>query len=344
MNIVRFAWRKLPFCIFLAALLGTSGAWAQTGWNEALKKSVFARDDLSKLQAGQVLGKRSTIDQLASVMSVQNCFLVAKAPDQVAAALLKWNPVSHPELGIMLHESVERPPVPKNFSRLALDPSQSRAKALIDKSMRQTQGGGPLNLSKAESAQLQAANSGPNSLSTAWRDILMARAANYQAAGITQAPPYENGASKTSLSAQIQGLVKEIPGITQNFAGLLGVAFNNPGAEKQGEACYWEFLQVQREGTLLLGAVTQVNDPSGNGKVQVADFQYYVSNSFSSALILYDLIPVEVQGRPATLVWRSDFVFIPSAVSGSGMERMATENILLLEVQKSIKCFLKDLS
>jgi len=341
MRILHFAIKILTFCSFL--LVSWIPAQAQSSWNEALKRSLFAGDDLSKLESGQILGKRNTIDQLAGVMSVQNVFLVPKPPAHVAGVILGWNPTRYPELGIMLHESISQPVTPQSFRRLVLDANKATVKALIDNSASQKESGGPLNLSKAESAKLASASSGPNSQALAWQEILLNRTANFQATGIAQALPYENSGSKISLQAEIQKLVREIPGITQNFAGLLGVTFNNPNAEKQASSYYWEMLQVQRQATLLLAGMFQVADPA-TGKIQVSDFQYYVSNSFSASLILYDLIPVMSQGQPATLVWRSDFVFIPSAVAGSGMERMATENILLLEVQKSIKRLQKDAS
>ena len=57
-----------------------------------------------------------------------------------------------------------------------------------------------------------------------------------------------------------------------------------------------------------------------------------------------ELWPAEVDGKQQTLIWRADFVSTSSIPFLKGIERLAAENIMLLEVKKSIGAFVKEAS
>ena len=48
---------------------------------------------------------------------------------------------------------------------------------------------------------------------------------------------------------------------------------------------------------------------------------------------------MEVDGKAGTLIWRLDYVITPALHRAKGIERMAAESILLLEIRKSVGDF-----
>jgi hypothetical protein len=96
---------------------------------------------------------------------------------------------------------------------------------------------------------------------------------------------------------------------------------------------------VQGEQTISLSA--QFSQPLDDG-FRVAEVSYYVSGQYYISVILYQLIPADVNGVKGTFIYRSDFVLTPSVSRIKGIERIAAENILLLEIKKSARSFVEE--
>ena len=75
-------------------------------------------------------------------LSVQSCYVAPGSPAQHAAALKKWNPISHRELKVFLHSDLPSSPSPADFSRLKNAPDNSLVRGLADAAP-QTQASAP---------------------------------------------------------------------------------------------------------------------------------------------------------------------------------------------------------
>lgn len=304
-------------------------------WNERLAATAFAADNLARLDTGEVLGKRATLDQMANVMAVETCFLLPIPPERASQVLMNWDPTQYKELGVVQHVAVSRPPQPADFQSLRLDPAFGPNQVLLQRTEALARGSLSQNVSQGE---LKIFEKNPNQPEASWRRLLQERAEQYQKSGLKQMPPYDNVRPAFSIQANWQRVVSMTPEITRRFIDVLQIALNNPSLEAPGlvQKNYWEALSAQGETVLLLGGLAQLPTPES---VRTADLQYYVSSQFGSTLILHEMWPVTWKGKPATLVWRADYVLLPASLTAKGIERMASENLLLQEVRRSVAAF-----
>lgn len=326
----------MPQALLAVWLAGVMGAWAE-GWGGRLGYTVFAGDNLTRLERGEVVGKRATLDRMPNSMAVQTCFLAPLPLDRTALALMNWDPSKFPELGVRQHEAASVPTRLEDFERLRLRPDFGPDRVMLERSAALAGGSLAQIVSQGELALFDSYRSEP---AMAWRRLLWGRIAKYQKSGLKEMPSYDGVRPPFRVQAGWQQLVSLTPEVTRRFIDLLQVSLNDPQrkVEQGKQKFYWEVLTIQGETAFLAGAI---NQEAGGESVRTADLQFYVTGPFASALILHEMWPVTWQGNPATLVWRGDYVILPTAVTGQGIERMASENLLLQEVRRAVDAFLK---
>jgi len=118
--------------------------------------------------------------------------------------------------------------------------------------------------------------------------------------------------------------------VSAKFSGVL-----NGGPEP-----FWELLTADEQGVLTLGA--SYRRSGANGTYQAADALYYASGGYYAGLTLYQMWPVDVGGKPATLIWRGDFISSASIASLHGIERVASESALMRDISKANSLFRRD--
>lgn len=327
---------RVKVLALVGVLAGPLSAWAE-GWGGRLSYTVFASDNLSKLERGDVLGKRATLERMPNAMAVQSCFLAPVEAEKAALALLNWDPSKFPELGVRLHRPVSVPARLEDFAALRLMSEKASDRVMLERSLALAGGSLVQFLSRGELDWFSKFRNDP---ADAWRHVLHGRAARYQASGLKEMPPYDNFKPAFKVQAGWQQLVSQTPEVTRRFIDLLQISLNEPrrNSDSGRQKYYWEVLTVQGETTFLTGAINQL---PAEGSVRTADLQFYVTSHFGTALILHEMWPVMWNGNPATLVWRGDFVILPEAVTGQGIERMASENLLLQEVRRAVAAFLR---
>ncbi|HMJ05579.1 MAG TPA: hypothetical protein VK474_04925 [Chthoniobacterales bacterium] len=283
--------------------------------------SVFETVDLAQLAQGDAKAVRGVPMNTGRFLSVQACWVAPGTPAQQAEALRRWNPAQHSEMKIYLHSNGS------NFSRLASAPSnsavQSLATATVGKSTE-------LQISKAEAARLPsgapATMSGP--VASFWTSLLSARSS----AGPFSQPAYDYTGQAIRPGDEIKGLLREQGKIQKQFAGLVG---------GKGDP-YWELVEVDGKGVLTLGA--SYNRGGSGGSMQAADVLYYASGGYYAAVTLYQMWPVEVGGKPSTLVWRGDLISSAELAGLAGVERLGSESALMKDVSRAIRLFRRDSS
>lgn len=258
-------------------------------------------------------------------ISAQSCFVVAGAPARVSEALRQWNPTRHSELKVMLHSDLPSSPSAASFSRLSSAPNNSAVQALVSATLKLSP---DLQISKEEEKRfaglIGSGMSGP--IAAAWADVLSARAR----AGRSAQPPYDHTGQSVRPSEELNALLRANDKISGRFSGVLA---------GKGDG-FWELLTADDQGVLTLGA--SYRRSGANGTFQAADALYYASGGYYAGLTLYQLWPVDLGGKPATLIWRGDLISSASIASLHGIERVASESQLMRDISKAVSSFRRD--
>jgi hypothetical protein len=131
-------------------------------------------------------------------------------------------------------------------------------------------------------------------------------------------------------SEELNALLGANDKISKQFSGVLS---------GRGEL-FWELLTADETGVLTLGA--SYRRSGANGTYQAADALFYASGGYYAGLTLYQMWPVDVGGRPATLVWRGDFISSAEVASLHGIEKVAAESALMRDISKASALFRRD--
>ena len=262
-------------------------------------------------------------------ISAQSCFVVAGVPARVSESLRQWNPTRHSELKVLIHSDLPGSPSAANFSRLSTAPDNGAVRALVSATQKLSP---DLQISKEEEKKFAAvagATGGamPGPIAAAWADVLSARAR----AGRSNQPPYDHTGQNVRPSEELNALLRADDKIGRQFSGVLN---------GKGEP-FWELLTADEQGVLTLGA--SYRRSGANGTFQAADALYYASGGYYAGLTLYQMWPVEVGGRPATLIWRGDLISSASIASLHGIERVASESALMRDISKANSLFRRDI-
>jgi hypothetical protein len=308
----------------LVAVVSSTAALAADPAAEMASFSVFNNVNVADLAKGEP--KVAHGPALSGHMiSAQSCFVVAGVPARVSEALRQWNPARHSELKVMIHSDLGGSPSAASFSRLSSAPDNSAVRALVNATTKLSP---DLQISKAEEKRFAGLTgdrmAGP--IAAAWADVLSARAR----AGRSGQPPYDHTAQNIRPSDELNSLLRANDKVSGRFSGVLG------GGGEQ----YWELLTADEQGVLTLGA--SYRRSGANGTYQAADALYYASGGYYAGLTLYQMWPVDVGGRPATLVWRGDFVSSASVASLHGIERVASESAMMRDISKAVSLFRRD--
>jgi hypothetical protein len=259
-------------------------------------------------------------------ISAQSCFVVAGVPARVSESLRQWNPSRHSELKVLIHSDLPGSPSASNFSRLSSAPNNSAVQALVSATQKLSP---DLQISKEEEKRFAnltgSTMAGP--IAAAWADVLSARAR----AGRSNQPPYDHTGQNVRPSEELNALLRADDKIGRQFSGVLN---------GRGEP-FWELLTADEQGVLTLGA--SYRRSGANGTFQAADALYYASGGYYAGLTLHQMWPVEVSGRPATLVWRGDLISSAAVASLHGIERVASESAMMRDISKATSLFRRDI-
>src|SRR2546421_12979061 len=104
-----------------------------------------------------------------------------------------------------------------------------------------------------------------------------------------------------SPAEQLRAMLREQAGVATEFAPLLqqsGILGEEP---KLDPFHYWGMYEANYHAALTLGAVYLL--PRGD-RYQLMDVQYYVSGVYYSFVTLYEVWPIEIDGKPGALICR----------------------------------------
>ena len=281
--------------------------------------SVIEKPDLAQLAAGEAKAVRGVPMSTPRFISVQTAWVSVGSPPQQMEALRRWNPSKDPELKIVLHANGS------DFSQLEKAPDTGAVRALVAATASKST---DLQISREEAAKLPGGGAMAGPVASFWSGVLSARAG----AGPFGQPPYDHTGEAVRAGEEINGLLRQQPKIQKQFSGLIG---------GKGEQ-YWELIEIENKGVLALGAF--YNRGASNGSLQAADVLYYASGGFYAGVTLYQMWPVEVNGRPSTLIWRGDMTSSAQIGQARGMERLGSESAMIKNVSRAVRLFRRDTS
>lgn len=294
-----------------------------------------------RLAKGEIEGRRIPAAGGELSISTETLFAVPLPPERVVKLMKDTVSATQVQasttLDVELHLPVSVPARPEDFERLNLQADPS-ARWLMAASARGV--GAGLNLNAVEADQLQRADSSEK-LEQAWRKLLAHRARIFQERGWTGVPPYDLGNRSFNPCHEMVRLLKTTPLILEQFKDLLGVVMTAQHVSPaESTIHYWESSKIQGERTITLAAVAARR--VAPDVWQVVEPCHYVSSKYFSSLILYEVRNFPMESGQGSLVWRGDFIITPSIGLAKGIERMAAENITLLEVRKSVRAFAEE--
>jgi len=274
---------------------------------------------LAELSGGTIRSERIAVEGEALDMSVESCFVVDLPPDQAWQRLQDFSKKPGNSVAdaftVSFSNPITTPAEESDFKEVAAPSDASQ-----------------LNLGAAERKNLAAAQQQGNT-APVWRQILRQRSLDFQNHGLVGSAPYSAGDKEISAAAELVHLLKKRPAILQHFVPVLDGVMTAKTADGHPLLCHWEGSKILSSATVTLEALLAARS---DGALQVADITFYSSSEYYVSLILYEIHPLDVDGRKKSLVWRGDYVVTPSLASVRGLERMAAENIMLLEVKKDI--------
>ncbi len=311
--------------------------------SELASFSIFDKVDLAQLARSDVKTAHGPPMRNPRFLAVQSCYVARGSAAQQITALRQWNPTRHRELKVFLHSDLPSNPTTANFERLKNVPDNASVRSFVTATQKL---GSDLQISKDEAKRFSAGTGGggvmPPAVVTFWADVLSARAKSFVSGGMAAQPSYDHAGASIRASDEINGLLREQEKIRQQFSALLGATGIGRGAGSLRPELYWEFLNVDDQGVVTLGA--DYSRANANGSYQAADVLYYASGGYYVALTLFQMWPVTVDGKASTLVWRGDMVSAASLGSLHGVERLGSESVMMKNIAKAVTLFRRDSS
>ena len=282
--------------------------------------SAFERIDLAKLAKGKVVTEGNSSMNFARGISVQAVYVVAAPLDVASRVLLASDPTKHKELEVYQHRQFQNEREAE-FDKLKLDPKLSAVRNLLE--ALKTRDG--LHLSSDESARLPKAAT-PDDAQRFFAGILRERWGRLVQRG------------EFDMRGEIQSLLGDERRIAGHFAALLA-PLTQPAAPHAPAAYYWNLSNVNKIATLELGAV---HTRTEEGVRHVLELTCYASSGYLASLTLYELVPIALAGRPATLVWQGCLVSSEQLAGALGLKKPIAVRLMAGDLEDSIHFFQRD--
>ena len=329
--------------VLLLMLLARSTIARADAVSELAAFSIFDKVDLAQMANSDVETAHGPPMGNPRFLSVQSCYVASGSPAQQIEALRRWDPTRHRELKVFLHADLPGNPSAANFSKLQNAPDNGPVRSFVGATQKLSP---ELQISKDEAKKFSPAGTGGGAMPTAvakfWSGVLAARTHSFSSGGTSAQPPYDHGGQAIRVSDELNGLLRQQEKIRRQFSGFLGNTGIGRGAGSLSPELYWELLDVDDQGVVSL--VAYYNRGGGGGSYQAADVLYYASGGYYVALTLYQMWPVNVEGKASTLAWRGDMISAGSLGSLHGVERLGSESVMMKDISKAVTLFRRDTS
>jgi len=328
-------------CCAACSAAPAEGADTLTGLKQF---SDFPKIDIQRLLDGEILSQRGPLMKFPNGISSQLVFAVPGSPAETVKRLQSWDAKRCPALKVYASQELSDPSVFKDFGSLYryLDPALRPVKWFLDQTKETTANSSVLNLTQIEAAGLAGCarkDSSPKAVGACWANLLQARASGFQRSGFSSTLPYDFDINPVNPAAHLRLMLQEQAGISREFASLLqraGLVGDAAGVAPLRPSYYWRLFQADHRATISLGATY---DLEVGDHFQRLEVEYYVSGTYFTSATLYEIWPIREGGRTGSLVWCDVLCSAPALRFASGIERLASGVILVLEFKKMVHCF-----
>ena len=321
---------SILFCWLAFAVIATADPVS-----ELKAFSSFKDVNLEKLATGTVLSVRGPAMSFPRGLAVESVYVVRKPLQKTVDFHQHWNPMSHPELKVLIHSELPGKPTAADFQKLESLPANAAVKAWTAATQKLGSGSTELLLSDAE-VQSYAKAGSPAAF---WSGVLAQRAQAYASGGPSRLPAYDTRGEAIRPADEISRLLKESPKVRAQFAGLIDSAPLTGGKGAGAPTLYWEMVDVEGQAALNLGAVYSKKTADG---WQTLEGAYYASSGYYVLLTLSQYWPVTIGGQECTLAWRGQMISAESLGTLRGVERMGSGTAMMRETKKAIDVLVKD--
>lgn len=328
--------------VFTALTAFATPGMAGDATAEILSFSIFKEVDMKKLAKGDVISLSGPAMKFPRGLEVESLFILPMPVAKANEAQQKWDAMRHSELKIYQHVDLPRRPGAQDFQRIASAPPNSSVKRLITSTEKLNPEKPDLQMSAAEAkgapkSEGSAKGAMPPGVAAFWAGLLQSRTNAFLTGGLGAQPAYSGKGGAVRPSDEAAELLRERPAIRKQFAALSGSMTGGGGSP----ALYYELFDVEGHAALSLGATYS---RTAGESVQSGTVQFYSSGGFYVLLSFSQMWPVQVDGKPATLVWRGDLLASAQLGELHGIERAGSSVAMRKEIQKNISAMVKDLS
>lgn len=288
--------------------------------------SAVEQPALHELAKGRIATSTNTGMNLDRGLSVQAIYLIHAPIEAATQALLAFDSSKHPELGTIQHHTFQDEK-DAAFDTLRLDAKVAASASLV----RAARDPKRLQMSRDEAARI------PKDRTAEGARQFLASILQQRWTRFSQ-PGDLGGVRSYDARSEIRSLLGEEPKIAGRFTTLLA-PFGKKAGVGTPKLHYWDVSEVDSMGAIGLGALYLSNT---DRRRQILDLTYYSSGGYLVSLALYEFAPVTVNDRLATLVWQGCLVSSTELVGGLGIKRQIAARIMIGDVEKSIRAFLKD--
>lgn len=311
----------------------------------------FPHADVNALAGGQVQQQRGGLIDFQRGLTSQALYLIDAPVATVQAKLSTWNPASHPELKVWLHQNLPARPAVTDFTGLQSLPDNSSVHSLVDGTANFNPSNPSFQINQSEAqliASLHAQGGDSRAFfANAWSQVLLGRIDNFLGAKLGAENYIVPGGDIQPLT-EIKSLLRSDVKVYQRFHPLL---VNTPvyaSGKIAPVTLYYECFDIEGSAVLGTGAMYETQASGGPAApaaippgmpILVADIEYFVNNGIYVSLELHQLSPVTVNGREETLVWREDLISTANVAYLHGTERLASGMIMLQDVKQAVDAF-----
>jgi hypothetical protein len=179
----------------------------------------------------------------------------------------------------------------------------------------------------------------PPGVQSFWSQVLLHRASAFAQRGLSGLPPYDSDDGSARVSDEVNRLLRDQPKVSAAFRPLIEKSPLGGGVGSLPLGNYWEMFDVEGEAAFSLGAACSIQT---GDSAQLLDLQYYATGGYYAYITLYQMSPVTVDGKPATLVWRVDSISSLSLSELPPFEKLGSGAAMMKDIQRIISDFLKD--